>query len=501
MRRTRSRWWAAIAAGLALVGAAVTGAATGTAPAASAADEPYVGYLFSYFTGEGAADSEQIYFGLSRGNDPLHYDDLNGNRPVLTSNVGTGGVRDPFITRNPQTGRFYQIATDLKIYGNGDWDGAQRHGSRNLVVWESDDLVTWSQPRLELVSPPTAGNTWAPEAYWDEARGEFVVFWASKLYAESDPNHTGSTHNRMMYATTSDFNTFSAAQVWVDPGYSVIDSTVTQHNGSYYRFTKDERSNSSSAPCGKFITAQRATDLRDTSWDFIANCIGKGQVSAGEGPTIFKSNTEDRWYLFIDEFGGRGYVPFETTNLASGAWTPVSGYDMPTDPRHGTVLPVTQAEYDRLLAKFGGTDTVQPGTWYSVESAHSGLVWDIAGRSTAPGALLTQWSSWGGTNQQFRFADAGSGYYTIEARHSGLVLDVSGASTANGANVVQWTRTGGTNQQFQARTNGDGTVTFLNRRSGKALDLYDFSTEPGARISQYTDNGNDVQKWILHAAS
>ena len=142
-----------------------------------------------------------------------------------------------------------------------------------------------------------------------------------------------------------------------------------------------------------------------------------------------------------------------------------------------------------------------PGTWYVLQSRHSGLVLDIEGRSTSNGALLVQETRTDATNQQFRFADAGSGYYTIEARHSGLVLDVSGASTANGADVVQWTRTGGTNQQFQVRTNADGTVTFLNRRSGKALDLYDFSTEPGARISQYTDNGNDVQKWILHAAS
>ncbi|WP_277208792.1 RICIN domain-containing protein [Isoptericola croceus] len=499
MKKTRSRWWATIVAGLTVMGAALAGAVT--APAATAADEPYVGYLFSYFAGESTANGEQVYFGLSQGNDPLHYIDLNGNRPVLTSNVGTGGVRDPFIIRNPETGRFYQIATDLKIHGNGNWDGAQRHGSRNLVVWESADLVTWSQPRLELVSPPTAGNTWAPEAYWDDARGEFVVFWASKLYAESDPNHTGSSYNRMMYATTSDFRTFSEAKVWVDPGYSVIDSTVTKHDGTYYRFTKDERNNTSSTPCSKFITAEQATDLRDTSWDFVADCIGKGDVSAGEGPTIFKSNTEDRWYMFIDEFGGRGYVPFTTTNLASGAWTPVADYQMPTKPRHGTVLPVTQAEYDRLLAAYGGSGTVKPGTWYSVESAHSGLVWDVAKQSKEPGARLNQWGSWGGTNQQFGFTAVGDGYHTIQARHSGLVLGVSGASTANGADIVQQTSSGGTNQQFRVRANGDGTVTFLNRNSGKALDLYDFATEPGARISQYTDNGNAVQKWILRAAS
>jgi hypothetical protein len=67
---------------------------------------------------------------------------------------------------------------------------------------------------------------------------------------------------------------------------------------------------------------------------------------------VFKSNTEEKWYLFIDEYGGRGYVPFETTDLDSGKWTPVKDYQMPGHPRHGVVLPVTQQEYDRLLAAY-----------------------------------------------------------------------------------------------------------------------------------------------------
>jgi hypothetical protein len=36
------------------------------------------------------------------------------------------------------------IATDLRIFGNGDWDAAQRHGSKYIEVWESTDLVHWS---------------------------------------------------------------------------------------------------------------------------------------------------------------------------------------------------------------------------------------------------------------------------------------------------------------------------------------------------------------------
>ncbi len=312
--------------------------------------EALKGYMFSYFTGEGTADGEQLYAALSKGDDPLHWRELNDGKPVLTSTLGEKGLRDPFIIRSPEGDKFYQIATDLRIYGNGDWDAAQRTGSKSIMVWESTDLVHWTNQRLVKVSPDSAGNTWAPEAFYDAKRGEYVVFWASKLY--DNDAHSGDTYNRMMYATTRDFYTFSEPKVWIDRGYSVIDSTVIQHDGTYYRLSKDERNNTSSTPNSKFIFEEKSDSLLNPSWDAVAEGIGKGAMSAAEGPLVFKSNTEEKWYAFLDEFGGRGYIPFETTDLASGTWTPVSGYDLPAKPRHGTVLPVTQAEYDRLLRAY-----------------------------------------------------------------------------------------------------------------------------------------------------
>jgi Glycosyl hydrolases family 43/Concanavalin A-like lectin/glucanases superfamily len=317
--------------------------------------EPLAGYSFFYFTGEGNSNGEQIYSAASKGNDPLNWTELNNGQPVLKSSLGEMGVRDPFVMRSPDGDKFYLLATDLKINGGRGWDAEQRTGSRSIMIWESDDLVHWSQERSAQVAPPNAGNTWAPEAFWDAKRGDYVVFWASKLYADNDPGHTGDSYNRMMYATTRDFVTFSAPKVWIDPGYSVIDSTVIKNNGTYYRFTKDERNNSSSSPCSKYILEQKSADLLDLNYDFVAECIGKATVdspglSAGEGPTGFKSNTENKWYLFIDEYGGRGYVPFETTDLDSGKWTMSTGAHLPASPRHGTVLPVTQAELNRLTA-------------------------------------------------------------------------------------------------------------------------------------------------------
>ncbi|MDH6433339.1 beta-xylosidase [Streptomyces sp. SAI-144] len=317
----------------------------------------YAGYLFAYFTGEGTADGEQIRYALSRGNDPLHWRELNQGKPVLTSTIGEKGLRDPFVIRSPKGDKFFLIATDLRMYKNssGSWDDVQRHGSKSVMIWESTDLVHWTDQRLVKVAPDNAGNTWAPEAYWDDSLGEYVVFWASKLYADDDPEHTGSTYNKMLYATTKDFRTFSAPKVWDDPGYSVIDSTVVKYKDTYYRYTKDERDPTSSSPCAKFITGEKSTSLTSTKYDLVADCIGSGAMDRGEGPTVFKSNTEKKWYLFIDEYGGRGYVPFETTDLDSGQWTPSTNYQLPASPRHGTVLPVTQQEYDRLLAAYPST--------------------------------------------------------------------------------------------------------------------------------------------------
>jgi hypothetical protein len=164
----------------------------------------------------------------------------------------------------------------------------------------------------------------------------------------------------MMYATTRDFRTFSEPRIWNDPGHPVLDSTVIRHEETYYRFTKDARSVDWSDPCGKFITGEKSTDLRDTDWELVAECIGQGDatrpgVSEGEGPAVFMSNTEDTWYLLIDEFRGRGYVPFETTDLRSGTWTMSEGFALPSSRRHGTVLPVTRAELDRLRATYAAS--------------------------------------------------------------------------------------------------------------------------------------------------
>ena len=336
----------------------------------------YEGYAFSYFTGS-SIPGEKIFFAASRGNNALQWDELNNGQPVLESTMGEMGLRDPFLIRSPEGDRFYLIATDLSIGRNGNWDRAQRTGSRYLEVWESTDLVTWSEQRHVLVSPPTAGNTWAPEAYWDETLQQYVVFWASKLYAEDDPNHTGNTYNRMLYATTRDFVTFSEPRIWQDRGESRIDSTVIKEDGVYYRFTKDEGGGGTG--CSDIIqekaTSLTAVDLPgNPAWEFMTGCIGRDAgTSAVEGPTVFEANPGDTsgspYYLFVDEYGDRGYIPLGTDDLEAPNWQVPDTYSLPASPRHGTVIPVTQAELDRLREGIVIPDRPTP-----VEADENGLV-------------------------------------------------------------------------------------------------------------------------------
>ncbi|MFB8146756.1 immunoglobulin-like domain-containing protein [Microbacterium sp. NPDC056003] len=344
-------------------------------------------YVWAFFTGEGAG-AERVSLAASKGNDALAWNTLNDGEPLFTSELGTKGLRDPFIIRAPEGDRFYMLATDLKIDGlAGGFNTAQISGSRYIEVWESDDLVNWSEQRHVKVSSDYAGNTWAPEAYWDEERDTFVVFWASNLYPTPNAaDRTAVTYNRMMYATTDDFRTFSEPQIWSDvqrgTGRGLIDSTVAKVDGTFYRFTKDEASMTIREEKSTDLLAKITGSLPGTTgpadeWTLIKERVASGlpngepggTYSSGEGPSVFPANEGDvnnlDWFLFIDQPNYHGgpnyYIPFGSNDLTDGdSWVPLGSKlraNLPQNsdggkPRHGTVIPVTRAEYQKVLEAY-----------------------------------------------------------------------------------------------------------------------------------------------------
>ncbi|MBD2868492.1 family 43 glycosylhydrolase [Paenibacillus arenilitoris] len=323
-------------------------------------DGNYSGYLFAHFIGE-EPDGEQVYFSYSE--DGLHWKDLNAGLPVLRSGLGENGVRDPFIVRSPKENKFYLIATDLRIASGKGWSAAVAAGSRDIAVWESDDLVRWSEPWAVAVGVPGAGCVWAPEAVYDEAADQFLVFWAS---ATQEPQEKERKH-KIYCARTNDFRTFTAAEKYIERENHIIDTTIIAHNGSYYRFSKDETT--------KNIRAERSASLDSDSFALLG-APALEALAGVEGPQIFKFNDREEWCLIVDRYAeGKGYLPLVTSDLAGAEFRvlPEGAYDMgKTRKRHGGVLPITAAECSRLLAAFGDGHQVLPGQFADPDLAKFG---------------------------------------------------------------------------------------------------------------------------------
>lgn len=310
------------------------------------------GFLFAYFTSADEDDGEQIRFARSAGPEPLDWVILNGGRPVVRSGIGEGGARDPFLLRaaglpGEQAG-YYLLATDLCIAKRDPstaWDDCVRAGSRSILVWESGDLVSWSAPRLVEVAPPGAGNAWAPEATFDRTTGSYFVYWASTLH-DVVPRQ-GRSYHRMLRSRTFDFKTFTPARPWIDRGWSVIDSTVVESDGVYYRFSKDELSSDSSHPDARHITVERSGTLDAAAYEPVATGIGGNELARGEGPIVVRGHESDQWFLFIDEYGLRRYRAFTSDSLSAATWRPVSS-KLPPGASHGSILALSDEEWARL---------------------------------------------------------------------------------------------------------------------------------------------------------
>jgi hypothetical protein len=299
-------------------------------------------YLFVHFIGE-EPSGEQIYFSLSK--DGLHWSDLNHGKPTLITEIGTRGVRDPFPVRDPRTGKVYIIGTDLCIGSGTNWGDAVTRGSRDILVWSTEDLIHWEGPKAHTVGISEAGCVWAPEAVYDAKKEEFFIFFAShvKYTEDAEPKH------RIYSVTTKDFETFTDARLYIERENHIIDTTILEDHGTYYRISKNEtvkRLDFESAESleGPFVPLPSVT---------FENLYGV------EGPEGYLLPDGETWCVIADQFAtGKGYLPMLTKDLASGDFRILSPeeYDLGrTKKRHGGILTITEEEC-RRMADFYGID-------------------------------------------------------------------------------------------------------------------------------------------------
>lgn len=307
-------------------------------------------YLFTHFTGE-HKNGEQLYFSVSR--DGLFWTDLNSRQPVLTSKIGEKGIRDPFIVKNPKTGRYYIIATDLRIEAGKGWETAQYAGSRDIIVWQSDDLVNWSKERAVTPSVESAGCAWAPEAVWDEKSGKFFMFWASMVKEAGD-----SEAKQRIYSTfTEDFVSFTPTEKYIERERHTIDTTILPYGGFYYRFSKDEVT--------KRVILEKGREL---TGEFEAvNSPVLADLEGVEGPECYILPDGKTVCLIVDRFSkGLGYLPLVTEDIENIDFKILDDSEFNFDKakkRHGSVIEISEEEYRRLCIAYGRKNPVLTGLY------------------------------------------------------------------------------------------------------------------------------------------
>jgi len=133
----------------------------------------------------------------------------------------------------------------------------------------------------------------------------------------------------------------------------VIDIHIVRDGDIYYRFTKNDKDKSVSMETSKKLMGPwRAVE------QFTA---GKGKNF--EGPISFqlKAATDGQpseWVLLLDNVSDRigsgafGYMPFISQDPRTGQFTRATDFHFPYPFRHGSVLPITTAERERLKSAY-----------------------------------------------------------------------------------------------------------------------------------------------------
>lgn len=295
-------------------------------PTRAAAEDDTV-LLFSFFRNNGEAG---LYLATSE--DGLRWEEIKKDHVWLAPKVGESVLmRDPCIIAGAD-GLFHMVWTP----------GWQERGIGHA---SSKDLITWSEQQYipVMMHEPTAQNAWAPEAFYDEATGQYFIFWATTIpgrFPATEGQGDGDNNHRIYYTTTKDFKTFAETKLFLDPGFNVIDSTIVKAGERYVMFLKNETLKPEEKNI-RIATAEKA----EGPWSAASPKI-TGDYWA-EGPSAIQ--WKGAWYVYFDKYMNHQYGAVRSTDLKT--WDDVSDQIvMPEGIRHGTVFAAPRAVLARLRA-------------------------------------------------------------------------------------------------------------------------------------------------------
>ena len=277
--------------------------------------------------------------------DGLRWDSIEGVflRPAVGKQLV---MRDPSIAKGPD-GTFHLVWTS-------SWRGDQGFGYSS-----SKDLIHWTpQQFISTGMDTTTVNTWAPELFYDNVKRQFLIVWASCVpgrFPDGQEDHLNN--HRLYYMTTRDFKTFSKAQLFYEPGFSVIDATIVASasalGGSYVMILKDN-----------------TRPMRNLKVAFASSPYGPWSAASEpftesftEGPSTAKLG--DWYYIYYDSYGHGIYGAHRTKDFQTFQ-DQTGSVSFPVGHKHGTVFMADEKlvegliKYNRDVVHYSGKTIARP---------------------------------------------------------------------------------------------------------------------------------------------
>ena len=309
------------------------------------ADEEYTKYLFLYFPSN---EDENIYYALSdNGFDYTPFND--GQRIVAADSVSImSGLRDPHILR-AHDGWYYMVATDMRSALG--WSS-----NRGMVLLKSKDLINWEHSTVHFPTKYEGTNfanvtrVWAPETIYDPIAEKYMVYYSLLT------NDGTITYDKVYYNYANDDFTdlIGEPTLLFDRGASTIDMDIVFNDDDslYHAFYKNENDGGISKVTASQLTAPVGQE--SSQWSQPSGKLQQTSVAV-EGAGVFKLIDGSAWVLMYDCYSN-GYYQFctstdlETFTLKQNTYTTGA-----FTPRHGTVIPVTDAEISRMNKALGNS--------------------------------------------------------------------------------------------------------------------------------------------------
>ena len=300
-------------------------------------DNEMVAYLFTYFNSN-APEDEQICYAIS--DDGYNYTPLNHGLPVISSDTIalTQCVRDPHILRCEDGKTFYMVCTDMR--SQLGWSS-----NRGIVLLKSTDLIHWQHSTVNFPTRYTKTwknviRVWAPETIYDRQAGKYMVFYSLRT---SDPG----SFDRIYYQyANSDFTDLEGEPRWLfDARNATIDGDIVYNEADqlYHLFYKQES--------GRGIYKAVAKNLTDR-WQMIDGHVEQTE-EAVEGVGVCKALDGKSWIIMYDCYSNGHYQFCRSEDLKTFQFVQNTETKGKFTPRHGTIIPITLAEKERLLKEYG----------------------------------------------------------------------------------------------------------------------------------------------------